>query len=64
VQGVGDNGVNELEVMAGRHLRDDTPVPIVDALRGDDVGLDVTVGCDERGAGVIAAGLDGQDHGL
>src|SRR3954452_24671209 len=35
----------------------------MDALGGDDVGADLAVVGDDGGAGVVAGGLDGQDHG-
>ncbi len=40
----------------------DAAEAIVHPLRGDHVGADLTVGSDDRGTGVVAAGLDREDH--
>ena len=65
VQGVVDDGVDQLEVVAGGDLGHDTAVAVVDALRGDDVGRGSRPPCDDdRGAGVVAARLEREDHAV
>jgi hypothetical protein len=61
-QGVVDHVVDEREVVAGRDLGHDAAVAVVDALGGDDVGAHLPRAGDDGRAGVVAAGLDGQDH--
>ncbi len=53
----------QLEMMARRDLRDDAAVPRVQlGLRGDDVGEEPAVLRDERRRGLVAGGLDSEDH--
>jgi hypothetical protein len=57
-----DDGVDELEVVARRDLRHHAAEARVHALRGDDVRADLARGGDDGGAGVVAGGLDREDH--
>ena len=50
------------EVVAGSDLGDDPAVEVVHRLRADDTREDVSACADDRGAGVIAAGFDREDH--
>jgi hypothetical protein len=61
-QRVVDDVVDELEVMTGRDLGHDAAVAVVHALRRDDVGAHLPVPRGHRRAGVVAAGLERQDH--
>ena len=61
-EGVVDDRVDELEVVAAGDLRHDAAVAVVDALGGDDVGADLAVAADHGGAGVVAGGLEREDH--
>ncbi len=61
-QRVVDDVVDQLEVVARGDLGHDAAVAVVDALRGDHVGRDRPVATHERRAGVVAAGLQRQDH--
>jgi hypothetical protein len=57
-----DDGVDELEVVARRDLGDDAAEAVVNALRRDHVRERRPVDADERSAGVVAAGLEREDH--
>ncbi len=54
--------VDDLEVMARGDLGHDAAEVLVCGLRGDHVGADTPVGVDHGGAGVVAAGLEREDH--
>ena len=53
-----DHIADQLEVVSRGDLGDDAPEAVVDSLRRDHVGGDLAVGRHERGARVVAAGLD------
>ena len=57
-----DDGPDQVEVMARGDLRDHAAVAIVDPLGRDHVGPDLAVLGDDRRAGVVAAGLEREDH--
>ena len=60
-----DDRVEHLEVLARGDLRHHAAVALVQQpLRRDHVGADRAVARDERGAGVVAAGLDAEDHAV
>ena len=61
-QRVGDDEVAALRVRAGGELGDDAAVRVVDPLARDDVRADLPVVRDDRGARVVAARLDREDH--
>ena len=63
VQGVVDDRVGQLEVVAGGHLRHHAAVEVVDALRGDDVRAHLAVVGHDGRARVVAARLDREYHG-
>jgi hypothetical protein len=62
LEGVVDDRVDELEVVARGDLRHHAAEAVVDALGGDDVGEDLAAVGDDGGAGVVAGGLEREDH--
>ena len=64
VERVGDDGVDQLQVMAARDLGHDAAVAVVDPLRGDDVGPDLPILGDDGRTGVVTARLQGEDHAV
>ena len=62
VQRVLDDGADQLQMVAAGDLGHDPAVAVVDALRGDDVGADLPSGGHDSRAGVVAGGLEGEDH--
>ena len=64
LQRIAHDGRDQLEVAARRDLRHDAAVTRVQVgLRGDDVGEDVAVRCDDGRGGLVAGGLEAEDHG-
>ena len=61
-EGVVDDRVDELEVVARGDLGHDAAVAVVDALGGDDVRADLAGAGDHRRAGVVAGRLEREDH--
>ena len=61
-QRVLNGGPDEREVVAAGDLGDDPSVAVMDPLRGDDVGQDLAVTRDDGRAGVVAGGLESEDH--
>ena len=62
---VGGHRVDQLQVVARGDLRHHAAVARVQQpLRGDHVREDPAVVADDRGAGVVAARLDGEDHAV
>ena len=57
-----DDGVDQLQVVAGGDLGDHAAEAVMDSLGGDDIGAHGAVGLDDRRAGVVAGRLDGQDQ--
>jgi hypothetical protein len=58
-----DDGQHELEMAARRDLGHDAAEARVElGLRGDDVRPDLTVVRDDRRSGLVARGLDAEDH--
>ncbi len=53
---------DQLEVVARGDLGDDAAIAVMDSLRGDHVGADLAPVGDHRRAGVVAAGLEREDH--
>ena len=57
-----DDGVDELEVVARGDLRHDAAEAVVHPLARDHVRADLAGSGDDRGAGVVAGGLEREDH--
>ncbi len=61
-QGVVDDVADQLQMVSRGDLGHDSAVAIVDPLGGDHVGEDLTLVGDDRGAGVVAACFQREDH--
>jgi hypothetical protein len=63
LQGLAENRQHELEVPAGRDLGHDSPVLRMQVgLGGNDVRADLALAGDECGGGLVAGGLEREDH--
>ena len=61
-----DHGIDQVEMVARRKLRDNATVWTMQGnLRTDDVGKNLRAVGDDRGGGLVTGGLDAEDfHGL
>ena len=62
MQRILDRRADKLEVVAAGDLRDDAAIAVVDPLGRDDVGTDLAGACDDCRTGVVAGGLESEDH--
>jgi hypothetical protein len=62
-EGLPERRQDQLEMVPGGHLRNDTSVRRMQlGLRGDDVGEHAAFPGDERGGGLVTRGLDPENH--
>jgi hypothetical protein len=64
-EGVGRDGIHQLEVVARGDLRHNPAIAgVQQPLRRDHVGRDLSFGAHDGGAGVVATRLDPEDHAV